>query len=117
MPIRYVICIFINKQVDIYSLAKLQFLNYWSKENSLIDYFLVDYSIAIAYYKFDEFRNVIDENPVDNPEVCKMTKMLNLEFGDTTWNEIYHSQVIHKLSWKLPLAKGNTIANYIINDL
>ena len=24
MPIRYVICIFINKQVDIYSLAKLQ---------------------------------------------------------------------------------------------
>lgn len=93
------------------------FLNYWSKENSLIDYFLVDYSIAIAYYKFDEFRNVIDENPVDNPEVCKMTKMLNLEFDDKTWNEIYHSQVIHKLSWKLPLAKGNTIANYIINDL
>jgi hypothetical protein len=24
LPIRYVICIFINKQVDIYSLAKLQ---------------------------------------------------------------------------------------------
>lgn len=36
----------------------------------------MDYSIAIAYYKFDEFRNVIDENPVDNPEVCKMTKCL-----------------------------------------
>ena len=27
LPIHYVICIFINKQVDIYSLAKLQFIN------------------------------------------------------------------------------------------
>ena len=26
LPIRYIICIFINKQVDIYSLAKLQYL-------------------------------------------------------------------------------------------
>ena len=93
------------------------FLNYWSKENILIDYFLVDYSIAIAYYKFDEFRYVIDRNPVDNPEVCKMSNMLNQEFDEKTWDEIYHSQIIHKLTWKLPLAKGNTIANYIINDL
>lgn len=93
------------------------FLSYWKKEDCLIDYFLVDYSIAIAYYKFDEFRKVIDRNPVDNPDVCKMANMLNQKFDEKTWTEIYHSQVIHKLSWKLPLAKGNTIANYIINDL
>ena len=33
MPIRYVICIFINKQVDIYSLAKLQFIKKIDKKN------------------------------------------------------------------------------------
>lgn len=93
------------------------FLNYWKVEECLIDYFLVDYSIAIAYYKFEEFKKVIDANPIDNAEVVKMATMLNCEFDRRTWDELYHSQVVHKLSWKLPLRKGNTIANYIINDL
>lgn len=93
------------------------FLNYWEKEDWLIDYFLVDYSIAIAYYKFGVFKEIIDANPIDNAEVVKMATMLNCEFDRKTWNELYHSQVVHKLSWKLPLRKGNTIANYIINEL
>lgn len=93
------------------------FLNYWKEEECLIDYFLVDYSIAIAYDKFEEFKKVIDANPIDNAEVVKMATMLNWEFDRNVWDELYHSQVIHKLSWKLPLKKGNTIANYIINDL
>lgn len=93
------------------------FLNYWKEEECLIDYFLVDYSIAIAYDKFEEFKKVIDANPIDNAEVVKMSTMLNWEFDRKVWDELYHSQVIHKLSWKLPLKKGNTIANYIINDL
>lgn len=93
------------------------FLNYWKEEECLIDYFLVDYSIAIAYDKFEEFKKVIDANPIDNAEVVKMATMLNWEFDRNVWDELYHSQVIHKLSWKLPLKKDNTIANYIINDL
>jgi hypothetical protein len=93
------------------------FLNYWKKEECLIDYFLVDYSIAIAYYKFSEFKDIIDRNPSDNAEVSKMATMLNDEFDSDIWKQLYHSQTIHKLSWKLPLRKGNTIANYIINDL
>ncbi|MFS2756580.1 hypothetical protein AAH080_16970, partial [Bacteroides thetaiotaomicron] len=32
LPIRYVICIFINKQVDIYSLAKLQIVIFKHQE-------------------------------------------------------------------------------------
>ena len=87
------------------------FLNYWKRENCLIDYFLVDYSIAMAYYKFKEFKRIIDANPIDNADVVKMATMLNCEFDRKAWNELYHSQVVHKLSWKLPLIKGNTIAN------
>ena len=37
MPIRYVICIFINKQVDIYSLAKLQKDIFKSRKDELIN--------------------------------------------------------------------------------
>ncbi len=93
------------------------FLNYWKEEEWLIDYFLVDYSIAIAYYKFKDFKEVIDANPIDNAEVVKMATTLNCEFDKNTWDELYNSQAIHKLSWKLSLRKGNTIANYIINNL
>ena len=84
------------------------FLNYWKEEEWLIDYFLVDYSIAIAYYKFKDFKEVIDANPIDNAEVVKMATTLNCEFDKNTWDELYNSQAIHKLSW---------IANYIINNL
>ena len=36
LPIRYVICIFINKQVDIYSLAKLQLCYIFCKKEQTI---------------------------------------------------------------------------------
>lgn len=93
------------------------FLNYWKREDYLIDYFLVDYSIAIAYHKFAVFKDVLEKNPVDNADAFKMASKLNCNFDLNIWNDIYHSQVIHKLSWKLPLRTGDTVGNYIINEL
>ena len=90
------------------------FLNYWKEEHCLIDYFLVDYSIAMAYHKFHEFKEIIDRNPMDNAAAGKMANMLNENYNQKVWDELYHTQVIHKLTWKMPLRKGNTIAKYII---
>ena len=39
------------------------FLFYWKKYNSLIDYYLLDYVVHVAYYNVPEFKNIIDKIP------------------------------------------------------
>lgn len=91
------------------------FLAYWKHESHMIDYFLVDYSINLAYQRFPEFAEVIASNPTDNPHVGQFMDHINDEYSSEGFDKLLHSQTIHKLSYKLPLAKGNTIAKHIID--
>ena len=53
------------------------FLLYWKKYNSLINYFLIDYIIYIAYNKVQKFKNVIDKLPFINCSIFSLVKILN----------------------------------------
>lgn len=93
------------------------FLRYLKKEKYMIDYFLLDYFTYIAFEKFPEFKQIIVSNPIDNPNASLLQHCINDEYSEVRWNEIFHSQVIHKLSYKLPIREGNTMWKHIIEGL
>ena len=72
----------------------LAFLYYWKKYNSLIDYFLLDYVIYIAYKSSVQFKRVIDNTPI-TCNILSLAKLLNDEYNMLSFN--CH---INKLKWK-----------------
>ncbi len=64
-----------NSFISTYSYKALLF--YWKKNNKLINYFLIDYMIKIAYDNFEEFRNLIDKVPYIDCNIFQLTTLLN----------------------------------------
>ena len=90
------------------------FLAYWKKENAMIDYFLVDYALNIAFNMFPSIKTAIDNIPCDNNNIYVMKKHLNDTYTPSLWKNLSKQQY-NKLSWKILYKQGNTIANYLIN--
>ena len=86
------------------------FLDYWKKEDNLIDYFLVDYVIATAYKSFDEIHTDIDRQSYQYENIYLLSKNLN-----SLYNENYiNSNSINKLSYKKPyqVINNGKLTNY-----
>lgn len=98
------------------------FLNiYWKNENSIIDYFLADYIISIAYDNIIGVRQMIDEVPENNRLIHKLKEMLNEEFNEHEYEELLKSNKIHKLAHErkyiTALPNGEeTFYGHIINN-
>ena len=56
-------------------------LNYWKKYNSLIDYFLIDYIIYVAYHKEEKFREIINELPFTTCNIFSLAQSLNNNYN------------------------------------
>lgn len=92
------------------------FLEYWRKYDSMIDYFLVDYALAIAYDYFPFFRKTIDNNPIDNDLVYQMEENINNPYSKELWEHLI-SQHYNKLSWKRSFSMEGTIGSAIIHTI
>ena len=55
-------------------------VEYFSKFDVAIDYFLIDYLIEIAYEKFETVKEKIDLNPLSNPELFFLAKNISKEY-------------------------------------
>ena len=62
------------------------FLYYWKKYNSLLDYFLIDYIISIAYYNVPEFKNKIKKLPFVNCNIFYLAQRLNSSYNESDFN-------------------------------
>ena len=76
------------------------FLEYWKTQKSLIDYFLADYAIAMAYDEIPECRGILDSVPFVNDEIYKLEDSLNLEFTPENFEKIKASSAFYKLAWR-----------------
>jgi len=54
---------------------------YWKKYNYIIDYYLIDYIIHIAYYNVQEFKNNIDRIPYLVCDIFLLLYKLNSEYN------------------------------------
>ena len=71
---------------------------YWKEEDSVIDYFLMDYIISIAYDNIDEIKYMIDKVPENNFLIHNLKEKLNEEFDEKEYNELIKINKIHKLA-------------------
>lgn len=78
--------------------------DYHKKENSLIDYYLIDYIIAVGYRNIPEIKRQIDSMPFTNKNV------LDLQLGKTYDENLFKLYTLDtgmfKLSWKEQIKYG-----------
>lgn len=83
------------------------FTGYWLKQNSLIDYFLIDYSIDIAYNSLQRVKEMLDGISFNNEYVHDLNKLLCKEYNQEVFTQLTEKTFLFKLSWK----------NYSIEEL
>jgi hypothetical protein len=76
------------------------FYEYWKKNNYMIDYFLIDYVIALAHMYIPEINQMIENVPLNNPDLYIMQENLGNEIDNAFWDKICENTAFHKLTWK-----------------
>ena len=88
---------------DLFRFGRDFLFEYWRHENRLIDYFLIDFVIALAYERLPQVTVEIDALPVGPQQKCSMQEMLCKPYDEAVYRELLRTQVFHKLSYKQPL--------------
>lgn len=76
------------------------FEEYWKSEELLIDYFLIDYFIALCYNKNNLIRLKFDSIEYNNQRIHELQENLCNKFDNKFYQELKESNKIHKLSYK-----------------
>lgn len=88
------------KESELFTFMSESFSYYWSIQNALIAYLLIDYIIAIACQHLPRVKEKISNIPVTNVHLWEMLRMLNQPFDLSKWNEIIADTDFLKLSYK-----------------
>lgn len=84
------------------------FCEYWQQEDTLIDYFLIDYFIELAYEKFPETKRLLDEIPINNADAEYFYNRFTDPFDKSALAKILAHCSIFKLNWKFKQRGINT---------
>ena len=76
------------------------FTEYWRTQNTLIDYFLIDYAIQIAYDELPQCRKLLDDVPLVNYDLYRLERLMNREWSPEIWDSIVSSTNFSKLAWR-----------------
>lgn len=91
------------------------FIDYWQHNNCMIDYFLIDYAIAMLYRTDRSFHEIIHAMPYDVKNVNILRLNMNQNYSLDLWKELTQSRY-NKLSWKLSFdLKDDTIAKHLLS--
>jgi hypothetical protein len=82
---------------------KTMFLEYWKRENKLIEYFLMDAWFHLGYTSVYEIKKLIDAVPFNNPHVSELRKLQNKPFDELKWqNMTKDGLAFFKMNWRYP---------------
>ena len=73
---------------------------YWKTHEGLIEYFIIDYVIALAFDEFPDFREAWRHIPVNNTSWYKLVQCLNQEWDDAKFSEMCMTNQFFKLTYK-----------------
>ena len=76
------------------------FYYYWTVNTVMLDYFLIDYLILVAYEEISSVRQMITDCPPSEPEMLSMEELLNEAFEEKKWQRLTRDTSFFKLSYK-----------------
>ena len=76
------------------------FLEYWKTQKTLIDYFLIDYTIEIAIEEIPECRDILNNVPVVDYDLYRLENVLNKKWNAEIFSSVKNSTCFSKLSWR-----------------
>lgn len=95
------------------------FLEYWKRFDCIIDYFMLDYILMLAYNCFDDIRSEIDNLPYSSERLYDLVKMLSKPYDPCTMEILRSECMFSKLDWHKKYktkAKGTqTYYSHLIN--
>ena len=84
-------------------------VEYWKKQNFLIDYMLIDYVVELAYQEFPEVKNLLDSVPLNNPENEGLRPLLNSKWDEKKFAALIRSTNFFKLTYKHKFIKNISV--------
>lgn len=79
---------------------------YFKTRKDMLDYFLLDRFILIAYENIPVIRKMIDECPVNNKNTQKLVDCINDAYDSEKWNELKDDTYAFKLTYKQEINKS-----------
>ena len=73
---------------------------YWRTQKYVINYFLFDYIIRLAYDELPQCRKLLDAVPVMDDDIYRLEDMLNSKWDRAVFEEIKARALFSKLSWR-----------------
>ncbi len=96
-------------------------LEYYKNEDTLVDYFLTDYLVDIAYKHISDVKEELDSIPLNNPYSTRLKTLMTSPFCMETYKILTKDTWAFKLTYKglseTLLNKEGTFFDYIKNSL
>ena len=73
---------------------------YYTFNDILVDYFLIDYLIMYAQNHDEEIRKEFSQIKESNINCENLAQLLNCEYDDNTWEKLKSNTAIFKLTWR-----------------
>jgi len=91
---------------------------YWSKENSLFDYFLFHYFFTLAVLNDEDCKKMYESMPnIGNRNPHLLQQVLLQDFNEQLYDELCHLTSIHKLTYKFSEdASKYTFLQYLLQN-
>lgn len=72
----------------------------WRKQKYLINYFLIDYDLDMAYDEMPQSRKLLDAVPVMDDDLYRLEDMLNSKWDPGVFENMKTHTLFSKLSWR-----------------
>ena len=86
------------------------FLEYFEKEEVLVDYFLMDYILRVGYERCPQFRSCIDSVPLNNESIDFFLKNDRKRFDKQIYEQAISGSIGFKLTYKREM--GQCLGTY-----
>lgn len=84
----------------VFAVIRDYFLEYWEKEDYLVDYLLTDYLIVLAQRHDPWIAEAFNKIQPNNPQCDELFKILDHPYSEKQWKELSENTDLFKLTWK-----------------
>lgn len=79
---------------------RMLFLTYWEKNETMIDFFFIDYGLRVFYDSSCQFREFVETDALYVKDLYELHHCLNEVYDDNKMTNIAKNALFCKLSWK-----------------